>query len=114
MDRRYFARLRRKLKRVLCKRFRLSFPSTLQAFREYVDIGGRHIPIDVTKLVKCSKIIPRSLFNYERGFSSMNNIIANTRSRLEIEHVSNLMFVELHGPPLENWKPKEYNMFKNG
>ena len=92
----------------LCKRFRLSSHSTINAFRDYVEDHGRHIPQDLHPLLSCSQVIPVSTAECERGFSHMNLIITTTRSRILINHVSALMFVKLHGPPLVQWNPEPY------
>ncbi|XP_076829399.1 E3 SUMO-protein ligase KIAA1586-like [Brachyhypopomus gauderio] len=44
----------------------------------------------------------------ERGFSHMNIIISDTRSKLLISNVSSLLFIKLHGPPLKLWNPTKY------
>jgi len=38
----------------------------------------------------------------------MNLILTDIRSLLLIKHVSALMFIKLHGPPLADWKPGRY------
>ena len=44
----------------------------------------------------------------ERGFSHMNIIVSDTRSMLLVSHVSSLLFIKLHGPPLKSWNPTTY------
>ncbi|XP_022173984.1 E3 SUMO-protein ligase KIAA1586-like [Myzus persicae] len=44
----------------------------------------------------------------ERGFSLMNNICTKLRSRLTIQHMVSLMFININGPPLEQWEPETY------
>lgn len=92
----------------LCKRFRLPFSKTITAYRDFLENGGRHIPPDLKPLIGCSKVIPCSSSECKRGFSSMNLIVTETRSRLLINHVSSLMFIKLHGPPISTWKPDNY------
>ena len=38
----------------------------------------------------------------------MNVILSDTRSLLLVQHVSDLMFIRMHGPPLEVWKSDQY------
>lgn len=51
------------------------------------------------------------MFTYllpNRVFSHMNIIMNDLRSTLLIDHVSDLMFIHLHGPPVSQWKPLSY------
>lgn len=54
-------------------------------------------------LFNCTKLIPCSTADCERGFSLMNVTITPTRSRL-----TSLMFVKLHGPSLRDLDPEPY------
>ena len=92
----------------LCRRFNLQSRLILNAFRDYVDDFGRKMPDDLQPLVNCTKVIPCSTAECERGFSHMNIIITDTRSKLLLSHVSSLMFIKLHVPPLSCWKPTNY------
>ena len=92
----------------LCTRFNLQSRLILNAFRDYVDDFGRKMPDDLQPLVNCTKVIPCSTAECERGFSHMNIIITVIRSKLLLSHVSSLMFIKLHGPPLSCWKPTNY------
>ena len=38
----------------------------------------------------------------------MNSILTNSRSRLLVQRVSNLIVIKLHDPPVNLWKPEEY------
>ncbi|KAF0746562.1 E3 SUMO-protein ligase KIAA1586-like [Aphis craccivora] len=38
----------------------------------------------------------------------MNNICTDLRSRLLIKNISNSMFININGPPLQRWNPKDY------
>jgi len=44
----------------------------------------------------------------ERGFSAMNNICTDIRSRLTICNISNLMFININGPPINIRNPDTY------
>ena len=94
--------------RSLCNRFGLVKSSTLSAFQEYVDIQGRRVPDDLYSLLRCCCCIPVSSAECERGFSQMNLISTFARNRLLIDRISNLMFVKLHGPPIDVWNPDKY------
>jgi len=54
------------------------------------------------------KTFPVSTAECERGFSLMNNICTKLRARLTMKNISNLMFLNSNGPPLEKWDPKDY------
>ena len=38
----------------------------------------------------------------------MNVTLSDLRSSLLLQHVSALMFLKLHGPPLQQWQPDRY------
>jgi hypothetical protein len=94
----------------MCERFNLSHSHTLtvNGYRDYLDNGGRKIPADLEPLVHCTHVIPCSTAECERGFSMMNIIVTDTRNKLLISHVSNLLFIKLHGPPVKTWNATKY------
>lgn len=92
----------------MCKRFELPQAQIINAFRDFVDNIGRREPADLKPLVNCTQVIPCSTAECERGFSHMNIIVSDTRSNLTIPHVSSLMFIKLHGPPISMWRPMFY------
>jgi len=92
----------------LRRRFRLPCLLTVNAFRDYIDAGGWRMPADLQPLVNCTHDIPSSTAECERGFSHMNIIVSDTRSMLLVSHVSSLLFIKLHGPPLKPWNPTSY------
>lgn len=92
----------------LCTRFGLPLAVTLNAFRDYVDDVGRKMPQDLQPLINCTHTVPCSTAECERGFSSMNAILTDSRNQLLVSHVSSLMFIKLHGPPLHLWNPSKY------
>lgn len=94
----------------LCKRFRLQIASAISGFRDFVESSGddSDTPDDLKPLINCTKVIPCSTAECERGFSQMNLIITPIRTRLLIERVSALMFIKLHGPPMHQWNPTSY------
>lgn len=91
----------------LCKRFKLNASKVKNDYRDYLDNSMR-VPKELNRLINCSKLIPCSSAECERGFSMMNNIISATRTRLLIPHVASLLFIKLHGPPLSDWDPEPY------
>ena len=94
--------------RFLCDKFSLECTATVNAFRDYIENGGKSVPLALVPLVNCNKLIPCSSAECERGFSLMNLIITSLRSRLLTERVSALMFISQHGPPLRRWNPEPY------
>jgi len=78
------------------------------AFHDYVYAGGRRMPADLQPLVNCTHVIPSSTAECERRFSHMNIIVSDTRSMLLVSHLSSLLFIKLHGPPLKSWNPTTY------
>ena len=94
--------------RSLCNRFGLARSSTVSAFQDYVDSQGRRSPDDLQPLLRCCSCIPVSSAECERGFSQMNLVCTSVRNRLLIERISNLLFVKLHGPPMDAWNPDGY------
>ena len=93
----------------LCQHFRLPTRSVIIAFRDFVETTAGDVPpAELRPLLNCSRLIPCSTAECERGFSLRNLIITPTRSKLLIERVSALMFIKLHGPPLTRWNPTPY------
>lgn len=91
----------------LCRRFQLNERVIKNAFRDFKENNGR-IPDDLAPLINCTRVIPCSTAECERGFSQMNLIITDQRSKILIKHASALMFIKLHGPPLRQWNPSPY------
>ncbi|KAF2889004.1 hypothetical protein ILUMI_17169, partial [Ignelater luminosus] len=85
----------------LCKCFNLSVTKCLNAYKDYVANGDRNVPKDLEDLQICAKMVACSSSECERDFSSMNVIPKEKRSRILIQHVSSLLFIKLHGPPVE-------------
>ena len=90
----------------LCQLFRLPTVSVINAFRDFVESTvDDATPAELRPLMNCTRLIPCSTAECERGFRL---IITPTRNRLLIERVSTLMFIKLHGPPLTQWDPTGY------
>lgn len=90
---------------LLGKLFKLSSTSVINAFKDYVEEAGQHIPKDLQSLINFSEVIPSSTAECKRGFSHGNIIIIPKHSRILINQVSSLLFVRLHGLPLKHWDP---------
>ena len=61
-------------------------------------IFGRH----------CMEVIPCNTAECERGFSHINSIFDEKRTRLLISHTSSLLFINIYALPLSEWKPINY------
>jgi hAT family C-terminal dimerisation region len=94
--------------RLLCSRFRIQYSKVKDAFDDFKDDGGRRSPDNLKPLINSVNTIPVSTADCERGFSAMNVILSDLRSSLLLQHVSALLFVKLHGPPLQLWQPDCY------
>ena len=92
----------------LCTRFGLHEALHVNAFCDYYENVGTLVPPDLKPLNNCIQLIPCSTAECERGFSHMNVILDDRRSRLLISHISALLFIKLNGPPLSRWDPSEY------
>ena len=90
----------------LRKRFVLPHFATMSAFGDFQDNGGRRVPTDLKPLINCTKVFRCSSSECKRGFSAMNLIISDERTRLLINRVSNLLLIKLHGPPLRKLNQK--------
>ena len=83
--------------------------ATIIAFEDFLDNGKKEsVPSDLEPLLNSIKVIPCSSAECKRGFSVMNNILTDSRSRPLVQRVSNLIFIKLHGPPVNLWKLEEY------
>ncbi|KAF3841514.1 hypothetical protein F7725_007376 [Dissostichus mawsoni] len=76
-------------------------------FTEYKASGGRNIPNKMKKLLMAVDTLSPSNADCERGFSTMNNIITEYRSKLQ-QKCSNLLFISSVGPPCRQWDPLPY------
>ncbi|CAH2276051.1 Hypothetical predicted protein [Pelobates cultripes] len=92
----------------LCKRFRLSYASICEGFRDYIDNGGAEIPENLKPVVTAVNSLPVTYGDCERGFSTMNLVMSPIRSGLGIERLSSLLFISLIGPPVHLWDPLPY------
>jgi hypothetical protein len=72
---------------------------------EFMLIRSKNIqwPDTILKAKKIASTIAISSSEAERGFSLMNLIVTKVRSSLTVDHVSNLMTINLLGKPLVDW-----------
>jgi len=95
----------------ICDRFCINKVKTLKGMRIYIDDNDNN---DITLIEELNdiniliKTLPCSTAECERGFSVMNNICTDLRSRLLINNISNSMFININGPPLQRWNPRDY------
>ncbi|CAI6350673.1 unnamed protein product [Macrosiphum euphorbiae] len=92
----------------LCKRFQVNKNDAINGFRQILDdqtVSFKNVMPEFYNLVQT---FPRSTAECERGFSLMNNICTKLRSTLTIKHLASLMFINVNGPPLDEWEPKSY------
>jgi len=94
--------------RSLSERFQLNVSKAITAFQDYLDNGGKRLPKNLKPLLNCAKVTACSSSECERGFSRMNLLFSDIRSRLLIQNVTILMFIKLHGPRLTMWDPNDY------
>jgi hypothetical protein len=87
----------------LCKKFNLPAKAVVQQFRNVKDgnQGGK----EYNQLMAIRQTYPASSAECERGFSLMNNIATNQRNCLKVETLSNLMFVNVNGPDIDDFDP---------
>ena len=91
--------------RALCHVLHLNEQEAHIGFIEYKASGGRSIPNKIRKLLVAVDTLSASNADCERGFSTMNNIITEYRSKLTAKNAANLLFVSSVGPPCMQWGP---------
>jgi len=94
--------------RYLCKRFSLNQDEVISGIRQII----YDKTIDRKNVISAFNIFLKayacSTAECERGFSVMNNICTDLRSQSTINNISNLMFININGPPLCDWNPEDY------
>lgn len=95
---------------ILAERFKVNARSSIRAFREFRENGGKTVPPGLLPLLLAVETIPVCTAECERGFSQMNLIISPVRNSLTVPTVSCLLFGKLVGPPLRLFKPDQYVM----
>ncbi|KAF2885953.1 hypothetical protein ILUMI_20221 [Ignelater luminosus] len=85
----------------------LKYPIDLNDFRDFVDsnIESKNDPVPATiqKAKKIVSTIAISSAEAERGFSLMNAICTKVRNSLTVDHISDLMTINLLGKELMDW-----------
>jgi len=92
----------------LTQRFLINTDTAIRGMRKFVDNNTIVINEELKELDVLIKTLPVSTAECERGFSLMNLICSDLRSRLTIQNISNLMFINVNGPPLSQWNPTDY------
>ena len=73
-------------------------------FRDFL-VNSQSQPAKITKLKTILNTLPVSSADCEHRFSAMNVIRSDLRNALTVQHMSNLMFISLVGPPVCKFKP---------
>lgn len=84
---------------------RVSRKLSLSEFESVVDFRSRNAS---SSFMKALNILPTSTADCERGFSDMNLTITDLRTSLNIENVSDLMFISINGPSVVDFNPLPY------
>ena len=69
------------------------------------NLAKAEVPSSVQKAKNIISANAVSSAEQERGFSKMNIIYFDKRSRLTVENVANLMIINLNGLPFSSWGP---------
>ncbi len=91
----------------LCKRFNLCTDQALNGMRDLLEEPNSE-PNGLKPLINCMKTIPVSTAECERNFSLMNNINTDKRAVLLVSNISNLMMININGPPTSKFDPRKY------
>ena len=75
------------------------------------NLAKAEVPSSVQKAKNIINAIAVSSAEAERGFSKMNIIYSDKRSRLTVENVANLMIINLIGLPFSSWEPTPLFLF---
>ncbi|KAJ4939392.1 hypothetical protein JOQ06_028841, partial [Pogonophryne albipinna] len=94
--------------RALCDVQHVNQQEAHLGFTEYKASGGRNIPNKMKKLLMAVDTLSPSNADCERGFSTMNNVITEYRSKLTTKNAANLLFISSVGPPCRQWDPLPY------
>ncbi|KAJ3601152.1 hypothetical protein NHX12_032125 [Muraenolepis orangiensis] len=92
--------------RALCDVLHVNQQEAHLGFTEYKASGGRKIPNKMKKLLMAVDTLSPSNADCERGFSTMNNIITEYRSKLTTKNANS--FISSVGPPCRQWDPLPY------
>ena len=64
-------------------------------------------PKELKQVFTCLDSLPVSTADCERGFGTMKRIMTPMRNSY-VSHLYSLTFININGPPLEMWNPKDY------
>lgn len=96
----------------LCEKMKIDERTCILAFREFRDDSrGTAIPKmrhALQQLFHAVDTYVVSTAECERTFSVMNDISTPIRSRLNVAHLAQLVFLKCVGPPLSKFKPSDY------
>ena len=84
---------------------RVSRRFELSEFESLVNFRTRNASSD---LIKTLNILPTTTSECERGFFDMNLTLTDLRTHLTIENVSDLIFISINDPPVEEFNPQPY------
>ena len=87
---------------------RATLAQHVNAFCDYHESLGTHMPSALRPLINCTQLIPCSTAECECGFNHINIIVVDRRASLLTSHVSSLLFVKLNGLPLSSWNPSDH------
>lgn len=76
-----------------------------EAVEEFRDLQNRAPGKALVKLQTASLTYLPSSAEWERGFSAVNSTDSKYRNKLHEQSLSSLLFVDLNGPPLEQFDP---------
>ena len=93
----------------LCTRFGVNVFDVIPQFREYMK--SEKVGRALASLLVIEQIVPISLVEAERGFSQMNIVVTDFRSRLLVSNISDILFVRLNGPLPHMWDPASATRF---
>ena len=85
--------------RRISQRFHLDVDQAIRGMRDFIENPAIE-SVDQKPILHCIRSIPCSSAECERGFSLMNNIETDLRTTLLVLNISNLMFININGPPL--------------
>lgn len=88
----------------LCKRFNLCTDQALNGMRDLLEEPNNGLK----PLINCMKTIPVSTAECERNFSLMTNINTDKRAVLLVSNISNLIMININGPPTSKFDPRKY------
>jgi hypothetical protein len=91
----------------LAKRLSLQVRPIVEAFRKYKTQNGNTEP-ELLKLLAAAETFPGSTAECERGFSAMNETVWDKRSQMNVDNVSNSLFIKLNGVSVDKFDPYPY------